>query len=365
MAAAVSSLLTLLLAGLVVQVVYRPRGESAGWRSRASPLESNQLGFRGHPIRYDDGDFVVVLLGDSQVEARACGYGWMPERRLEHHLRALGRPARVFSVGAGGYGQDQQLLALREYFQLHRADLVLHWITVLNDVWNNLFPTHWPRNGWRKPTFWLEDGALRGPDLAMGEPVPTASVALLALLQRAFPGDTDGAWARRHLPPAYAPLTDWNGPVDRSWQERWERDAPAGEGEDVAREKSHYAIRLTPPSPRMRHGIELARRLLAEMATLCGEHGARFELLDVPWPELLAEPATVHLQDGRLYRTSGAQMAANVAALTDGFVCHTVPATVDSPRVGPGDVHLNQHAVDQVMRDLCPRLPPAPGAGGR
>src|SRR5689334_18393324 len=58
-----------------------------GWRWRESPWrtwltatgvrgayfwdadEANQLGFRGQKIEYKDSDFVILLVGDSQVEA--------------------------------------------------------------------------------------------------------------------------------------------------------------------------------------------------------------------------------------------------------------------------------------------------------
>lgn len=353
-----SSVLAIGLGALAVQVLYRPRPVYAGWRTRAAEQENNELGYRGHPIRYGPDDTVVVLLGDSQVEARACAYDWMPERRLEHHLHALGRPARVVSVGAGGYGQDQELLALREYLARYRADYVVLWLTELNDVWNNAFPTHWPRNGWVKPTFWVENGALCGPDLQMGEPVGDSSAAVLTLLARAFPSDRDGAWAARHLPEPYAPLVGYAGSLDHSWQAQWDRDAPIGQGEDLIREKSHYSIRLTPPSPRLRYGLELTRLLLREIERECEGHGARFALFRVPWPEYEDEPETVHELNGRHYKTSGAQMRANIADLTLGFTVHEVIATVPSPRVGPGDVHLNQHGVDQVMADLAARLAP-------
>jgi hypothetical protein len=36
-----------------------------------SEHEANQLGFRGRKIEYDDEDYVVLLVGDSQVEAAA------------------------------------------------------------------------------------------------------------------------------------------------------------------------------------------------------------------------------------------------------------------------------------------------------
>lgn len=103
--------------------------------------ESNQLGFRGRRIKYSSGDYVVLLVGDSQVESAASRFEQMPEAILEDMLRRrTGRQVRVFSIGASGWGQDQQLLALREYFDKFRADLIALWHTPSNDYWENSFP---------------------------------------------------------------------------------------------------------------------------------------------------------------------------------------------------------------------------------
>jgi hypothetical protein len=167
--AATALLLCAVFNVLFVQFFYRLPEKRAGWISHVPVEERNEFGFRGQPVDNGDGDFVILLVGDSQVEAVAVPLERMPERLLEAHLRELGRPARVFTLGARGYGQDQQLLMLEKYFEQRRADLILLWFTPGNDVWNNLFPTHWPANGQPKPTFWLENGGLRGPNHALGE----------------------------------------------------------------------------------------------------------------------------------------------------------------------------------------------------
>ena len=154
------------------RVLTKPR--LAGWRSAERGVKADELndsGFRGRRFEYAGDDSVVVLIGDSHVEATACSFERIPERRLESHLRGLGKKVRVASLGSGGYGQDQQLLALREYFTKHRADLVLVWFNIGNDLFDNLFPTQFPTNGWPKPTFSLRSGRLEGPNWAMGENV--------------------------------------------------------------------------------------------------------------------------------------------------------------------------------------------------
>ena len=93
----------------------------------------------------------------------------------------------MFSVGAGGYGQDQELLALREYYSKYRANLVLLWQTPGNDIWNNIFPTHWPTNANPKPTFWLEDGRLKGPTEQIGEKLAYPTIKILSLFPKFIP----------------------------------------------------------------------------------------------------------------------------------------------------------------------------------
>lgn len=149
---------------------------SSGWLWNQSPLrylqnnnailQSNQLGLRGQKIEYASTDYVVLLLGDSQVEAAASSLNQMPEILLEQRLsQKLNKKVKVFSVAAAGWGQDQQLLALQKYFQSYRADLVLLWLTPHNDYWENTFVdrgTHISA-GAIKPTFGIQESSLMGP----------------------------------------------------------------------------------------------------------------------------------------------------------------------------------------------------------
>lgn len=154
---------------MILSVTNKPSNHIWGWRYHGKRTEEiNQLGFRGQRINYDKQDYVVLLVGDSQVQSATCVFEKMPERRLEDHLSIItGKAIRVFSLGAGGYGQDQQLLALKEFFRDYSADLVVVWETPGNDVWNNMFPTHWPKDGTPKPTFWLDgNDKLKGPKVS-------------------------------------------------------------------------------------------------------------------------------------------------------------------------------------------------------
>jgi hypothetical protein len=357
--AAASVLAALLAAEAGLRILDTPKPPLSGWRSFGTgALEKNQLGFRGRPVEYADEDFVVVLLGDSQVEAVACAYEWMPERRLQLHLNAAGKRVRVFSVGAGGYGQDQQLLALRGYLSKFRADLVVLWQTPVNDIWNNVFPSYLPEDGPPKPTFWLEGGQLRGPTEGLGQPVGDAPRLKLALAwRRLFGWSRDRRWEKLY-PPAYRPESAAAGAVKDDWQRWWDDDVRHMRGENLDNEKSHLSIFLTPRSERMQYGLDLTRKLMQEIERLTHSHGGRFTTFTTE-PPLASEPGSyegVHVLHGKYYRTSEAQYRSNLEYLNGGFDFFFVPVTVEQWRVGPENPHLNEHANDQVMRDLASRL---------
>ncbi|MFZ1748075.1 MAG: hypothetical protein WAU17_19360, partial [Nitrospirales bacterium] len=95
--------------------------DSAGRKlSKYEALTTNQFGYRGQNINYDTDDYVVLLVGDSQVEAYAGRAEHMPEQFLQESLASqLHQPVKVFSLASSGWGQDQQLLAIQEYFNLY------------------------------------------------------------------------------------------------------------------------------------------------------------------------------------------------------------------------------------------------------
>src|ERR1051325_10408345 len=109
------ALVSSVLGTMLLQFFYKPARIECGWRSFAPAAEQNEFGFRGRRIEYSPSDYVIVLLGDSQVEGMALPFDSMPERLLESELNSAGKRVKVFSLGSGGYGQDQELLALTEY----------------------------------------------------------------------------------------------------------------------------------------------------------------------------------------------------------------------------------------------------------
>jgi hypothetical protein len=349
----------LALAGgiILLQIFYPLTPIRSGWRSRTNRLEKNELGFRGHSIHYDPDDFVIVLLGDSNVQANACAYDWMPERRLEEHLNRTGRAVKVFTVGANGYGQDQELMAIDEYLGRYRADLVLLWLYPRNDIWNNIFPTS-GANAHPKPTFWLEGDSLRGPSEAFEELIWSHRFKVLALLQRLWlPRRRDADWMRR-LPPAYHSMAEYEGKVDHWMMEKLEQGLlPL---EDLATEKSHFSLSLVPRSPRTEYGIHLTRHLLHRIQDSVVGHQGKLVLFSQRANEESGWPLLDGVYDfrGRYYRMSQDQLNASIRELVEGFPFFATPIEVQPSWVGPTDPHLNEHAVDAFMKSLAEEILP-------
>ncbi len=341
----------------LVQIFVEMAPTTVGWRSEAPEGELNEFGFRGRRPGRSSGASVVVLLGDSQVEAMAGSMAQMPEARLEHHLAESGIVASVCSLGAAGYGQDQQLLALREYFKTHSADVVALWFTPGNDIWNNIFPTHIPANGPLKPTFRLREDRLVPPMLEWGGRNFTSPIKAVALLQRsrsrALFQKRDEQW-ESYLPPPGGSLKNHDGPVDSTWE-----DVPNHLSlivENLESEKSHFSIWLTPPSPRMNYGIRLTRRLLGEIRSLVESHGARLVVFHARQPPRTDGGERVFSLSGKHYRAAESQIEKTVDRIAEGFDWIRLPVRLKDWRVSEIDSHLNSAANDDTMRRLAEEL---------
>lgn len=356
-------ILALVLAEGLLRILYDPPVVISGWKCSSSvPVgEKNQLGFRGHPIDIGDSTIVVLLLGDSQVEATHLAWDAMPECLLEAHLEELlGRQVEVASVAAPGYGQDQELFALEYYFERYPADLVALWETPANDLWNNTFPTHWPANGWAKPTFWLEGGELRGPSEHMGDRLSAPPLRIISLLsQQPGPADRDGEWEGR-LPPAYEPPDSAEGPVRYEWQNRWDTDLGMMRSENLATEKSHLAIYLTPRSERMQYSLDLTHELLLRIDSVAKANDASLFLFAAAGPPDSTGDVDLatYVLNGLYYDVSRAQYEENVDYFNRGLGFEEIPLSVEDWRMSPTDSHLNAAATDSMMKEVAIRIAP-------
>lgn len=355
---------TLIFVEVVLRIVDYPKPTISGWKTFDSyKSERHQLGFRGQPIEYRDDDYVIVLVGDSQVEAKACAFGWMPEQRLQFYLNSSGKRVKVLSLGGPGTGQDQQLLSLREYYQKFRADMVILWFTPGNDVWNNTFPSNVPADRTPKPTFWLVNGQLRGPTELTGQPArETPPLKLLLLWRKRFPWPREKEWEQKILPPPYSPLTKYDGPATDDWQKRLDALPAYMHYENFETDKHDRMISLTPRSQRVQYGLDLTRSLLQEIQRLAAAHGGQFAIFRVERNPVLAgerveSPGEVaHILGGKYYKTSQAQYEENMSYITRNFNSYNIPITVEPSLVGPENFHLNEHATDQVIKDLAAQI---------
>ena len=102
----------------------------------------------------------IILLGDSAVET-SHKLEEMPEKYLEDHLPDYS----VISFGSWGWGNDQQLLHLKNNIKSIKPEIiVLWWIT--NDLSDNMVKQGF---GGPKPTFKIKNNKLVYPNVDMGD----------------------------------------------------------------------------------------------------------------------------------------------------------------------------------------------------
>jgi len=346
----------------VLRVTDRPRPVIIGWTG-ARPGQTNQFGLRGHPFDFN-AQHRVVLLGDSQVEAET-DFEDMPEVHLRRALsRSLGSSVSVASIAAGGWGQDQELLALERNIRTIHPTLVVLWFTAGNDLWNNTFPTHFPKDGTPKPTFWLEDGVLKGPNVPWLSPYRRRGSHLVQAVRRVLHAPnypTDAEW-ESHLPPPYRPvaLSEHAQPLAEFLAEqRGIRvdQLPYFRHENFATEKTHYSIYLSPESPRLRYAAALTRALLLRIQTVCADNGVRFFVLQTDdamgtYPE---QP-TLFEVNGKGYRLSSTSAHRLINGVLDGLPIIFVAGIPTDAVISKTDRHLNASGNRYVMESLARQL---------
>ncbi|MEO5356939.1 MAG: hypothetical protein H7844_06535 [Nitrospirae bacterium YQR-1] len=361
------------------------KAQVVGWRGVCAKEEQNQLGFRGRSVSYSDNDFVVLLVGDSQVHAGHYPFNCMPEAVLEHYLNGEPAPAeallqqlndskalpascgklyggrdkhriKVFSIGTDGYGQDQELLALSEYFKTYRAGMSVLWFTPTNDIWNNVFPTHFPGNkdGTPKPTFILRKDKLIYPPEAVKTARPL--FRLTELYNMVFFRYMDGKW-EKYLPKPYEPLTSYNGP-----ETPIKYDFP--ETENFKTEKTHFSIILTPRSERMTYGIRLTNRLIREIESLSAKNGSRFVAFwnDVNWSTRknafwyhFSHDTSEHVfkVNGGFFKGSRQQYDQNISDVFSDIKHYRIEIREKNWFKSNQDAHMSIKALDESMHTLA------------
>jgi hypothetical protein len=161
----------------------KPAKGRYGWKTWATDPQHaeqvNQFGFRGSKLD-PEANLNVVLLGDSQVET-SHDFSEIPEKYLKQELESLaGEPVNVVTIGSWGWGTDQQYLSLKQYIESINPVYVVLWFSS-NDFSDNTRPNG---AGGPKPTFWLSEGKLQGPNARQFEKIKGERLRILRLLRK-------------------------------------------------------------------------------------------------------------------------------------------------------------------------------------
>jgi hypothetical protein len=304
------------------------------------------------------------LLGDSQVEAYAVAFDDMPERQLQRTVAELLRTdVSVLSIGSGGWGQDQELLALQAHIKSVGPSAVVLWFTEDNDLWNNTFPTHFPKDGTPKPTFWLEGTKLEGPNVPWLEAYRPPGLYLAQAMRRARGVPiyaTDAEWERR-LPQPYRASAPSNGAVSLLETIAEARGVPVDKvpyfnDENFDTEKTHYSGYLVPESPRLTYSAALTRALLLRIRDLCEANGAKFFVMIAERSLRIPDAPTMFEVKGKGYWLSSDARRAVIARIVKGLPTIRVTGTPPDAVISKTDGHWNTEGNNYVMDSLGRRL---------
>jgi hypothetical protein len=311
------------------------------------------MGFRGKTIqsKRDSAERIILFVGDSQVEGDALPFKLMIENLVQKFLQQKDsvHSYKCYSIGAGGFGQDQEFLALKQYFKKYQADKVVLWFTPENDIWNNIFPTHWPLNANPKPTFWIEHGQLKGPNYQWLETFPLPDKPRWRQSMRPFK-DMDTQWEPK-LPAAYhgKPASSYNGVL---------ASAPIID-EPIEVEKSHYAIFLTPRSKRMEYGIQLTRFLLDSIQQTCHANKADcsiFIALNDNVETMQDSSFSVKVRN-KVYTLSKAMFFENVEDIMHGLPFYLFKLNTEWKQVSRQDNHhFNHEAQTEIAHKIVDQI---------
>ena len=377
---------TFFLSEFALRIIDYPESVEYGWGRDNNMTHS-----------YSDSDYVIVLLGDSQVRNRGGDSGApLPGEILEQLLNSFAftkcfssknrNAFKVVTIGSGGWGQDQQLLALREYFDAHRADLVILWETPENDIWNNAFPTHYPLNGTPKPTFVLDRTgniflAPKSEIIPYWLELKTGVLTLKAFQQfsQLLPINRDGSensvtgnahqrklwnpdrYWDKYLPPVKN-FSDEESLVDGS--EYLASFNPYVSRDPINLEKTHFAIGLNDGSNRLNWMARLTNLLLKETRQVSVESGAHFFTFSYDassTDQPLYPPDGYYLFGDHRFDFSESVMKRRLSIIHQGINHYSISLAIRKWRKGRNNPHLNKAAnkslvtslLDIVINEIC------------
>ena len=299
----IALVLSLVAAELLLRWVDYPAQPEWGWKWDRSPYvfedhratsTLNDFDLRGQPFTTKDDEWVVALVGDSYIETGHLATEYTPEQLLQHELRNdYGVNAKVYSLASAGWGLDQQLLALQQFFdQGQRADVVIVWLTPINDYWESTFVDRsvGAEAGPLKPT-WFKDPEtaewqwyepkqspskiMQMIQLALNQgrygKQGTQELALRAQQQALLPSSE-----RQH----YASAAQCQGVVTDQYDmvitAKEHDQLIAQTHEAFAEGRSHFVPFADPLTPLEQYQVEVHHHLLGQLRDLAQQNGAKF-----------------------------------------------------------------------------------------
>lgn len=329
-----------------------------GWTYRSNNSEAedfNQYGFRGKPIPPGKKAHQkwILLLGDSQIESLGLDDSLQMEHLLERKINPYPDSVEYvfFTAGTGGYGQDQQLMWLERILKKHPFDMVVLWFTPENDVWNNMFPTHWPWNGTPKPTFVLNNKKL-SLELDTIKYELNSALKLLVLFEKIALdkkySHLDDLWSTTYLP--VNEIITYDTSLSKKTTE-W-----IGEQEQMNEQKTHLLLYTEKNTKRLQYGLELTKALLDSMKNLCAGHHADLKIF-------VAENHFYdHMHDGKwmyddhlqsFFKVSKTSYQRRLEALLNPFGGKIFSLKTKDKRISEQDTyHLNRAAQQELADSL-------------
>lgn len=242
------------------------------------------------------GVYRVLVLGDSFVEAAQVDLEESFPQQLARLLQEHGLQAEVINAGVGGWGNDQELIWLREEGSKYKPDLVLLTVFPRNDFMNNYQPLESANMGANlKPYFRLENGKLVAElfpfDPAQAPPVEHKRKVVQVEPLPLGPLTAVGEWLQQHsafyryfdprirlAAPRFAALLSHSGLIK-----------PGGELKRSAQGEDYYPIAYDvynpQPTEEWRQAFTLSEVIYAEIKRTANDMGAATAAVLIAAPE--------------------------------------------------------------------------------
>jgi len=248
----------------------------------------NSKGLRGPecPYKKPEGEFRILVLGDSFVEGYSISLDELFLSRLEDALNGRGdsRRYRVINAGTGAYSTDQELLFFENEGHKYEADLVL-LVACYNDMWFNAQDRYTSsRDRWFKPLFRLDGDrlVLTNVPLPKSKPAPPPAQIKPRMKQWLKTNSIIYCFVTRRIKGIewLKQAAIWMGLVQESAAPKAPGDAAGHDGR--APIPAQYEIFKDTPTPQVERAWRITEALLRELKRQVEAAGARLIVFYAP-----------------------------------------------------------------------------------